>query len=111
MAGGIVCVMNARPTADSLLRRMHLAGYAAAAAAGALTVGLIGGIANTAQPSWSTTGTAKAATAHGDDDGWGDDDDNRAAVTTGQQQNTANANGGVAAAPQNQAPVGGSHGS
>lgn len=79
-----------------------LAGTFAAAAAGALTVGLISGVVHTAQTAsasnnsttnsgTSNTGTAKSGTSH--------------------RSKTNNSTSGIGSVPQNVQPVGGSHGS
>lgn len=82
---------------------MTLAGYGAAATAGAVTVGLIAGVAHngthstsTSSGTTSTTTTSTTTSRHGDDGGNSDDDGN---------------SGNIQQAPQNGVPAGGSHGS
>lgn len=99
--------MNARPSANPLFRRLTLAGYGAAAAAGAVTVGLIAGVAHTSQASagTNTNATTGSSTNRSDDDGGYSDD-------SGTTNNGTTNNGGVVApAPQNAPAQGGSHGS
>jgi hypothetical protein len=76
-----------------------LAGTFAAAAAGALTVGLISGVVHTAQaastPVTSTTGSGSTSTSG----------------NTSGASNSRKSTSGIASVPQNAQPVGGSHGS
>lgn len=76
-----------------------LAGTFAAAAAGALTVGLISGVVHTAQAASATnTSTTTSGTSTG------------GTTKSGTSVNN-NSTGGIGSVPQNVQPVGGSHGS
>ena len=82
----------------SLRSTAGLAGTFAAAAAGALTVGLISGVVHTAQAQSATpTSTANPGTS------------SNGTAKSGGSHNTST--GGVSGVAQNAAPVGGSHGS
>lgn len=77
-----------------------LAGTFAAAAAGALTVGLISGVVHTAQAQSATTATSNSGASTGTTSKSGTSSSNR-----------GSANSGLGGVSQNVQPVGGSHGS
>ena len=86
-------------TRRSLRSTAGLAGTFAAAAAGALTVGLISGVVHTAQAaSTTTTSTSNYGTT------------STGGTTSGTSRKSTSSNG-VASIPQNAQPVAGSHGS
>ena len=102
--------MTRRPSADRLLRRVSLAGYAAAGAAGALTVGLIAGITHSASQASTPGGTTSGAVT-GDDGGLGSSSDDGGFGTTQQQPAQQLPQGGLGVPQQGSMPQGGSHGS
>ncbi len=97
--------MTRRPSADRLLRRVSLAGYGVAGAAGALTVGLIAGITHSASQATTPGGTTSGAVT-GDDGGLGSSSDDGGFGTTQQLPQ-----GGLGVPQQGSMPQGGSHGS
>ena len=89
--------MKRQPSSARLHRKATLAGYGVAAAAGALTVGLIAGVSHPAATASgalaSTTGTTSIS------------------GTMSTPGVVSHPNGGIGAAPQGTTAVGGSHGS
>lgn len=80
-----------------------IAGTVAAAAAGALTVGLISGVVHTATQAQGTSNTGTSSSTTSSDDG--------SSTSSSTSNAGSSSTGGIGSVPQNAAPVGGSNGS